>query len=145
MRVDPAELERTRLHARAELPREACGLILGRELDDGTVDVVALEPVRNATTGTAEDTFEVHPEDHLALERRARANGLDVVGCWHSHPDSAARPSRTDLERAWPGWSYLIVGRAAHADLHVRSWRLDASGRFVEERIVRVTATAPAR
>ena len=31
--------------------------------------------------------------------------GIDVVGVYHSHPDVAARPSRSDLESAWPWYS----------------------------------------
>jgi proteasome lid subunit RPN8/RPN11 len=120
---------------RAALPFEACGLLVGRAHADGRVTVVRAVLARNATDEPAQDRYEVHPEDFLASDRAARADGLDIVGVWHSHPDSAARPSRTDLERAWPGWSYLIVGRAAHADLHVRSWRVDEDGAAHEERL----------
>jgi len=140
--VAPRLLARAREAARAALPAEACGLLLGRVDGERTL-VQRLESTRNATASPAEDTFEVHPEDYLRLDALARSLGLDVVGVWHSHPDSAARPSRTDLERAWPGWSYLIVGRAAHDDAHERSWRLDDDGRFVEERLV-TAGEAPA-
>lgn len=140
--IAPRLLQRAREAARAALPQEACGLLLGRVDGDRTL-VQRLEPTRNATTDPAEDTFEVHPEDYLRLDTLARTLGLDVVGVWHSHPDSGARPSRTDLERAWPGWSYLIVGRAAHDDVHERSWRLDAGGHFVEERLVSTEGPAP--
>ncbi len=133
--VPELEIARVVAHARACLPAEACGLLVGRLLADGTCEVVRGESARNATLEPAEDRYEVHPEDFLAIDRAARADGLAVVGVWHSHPDSAARPSRTDIERAWPGWSYLIVGRAAHADLHVRSWRIDEDGRTHEEHV----------
>ncbi|QDU83620.1 Mov34/MPN/PAD-1 family protein [Planctomycetes bacterium Pla163] len=134
--IDPDQLARAIERSAAELPNEACGLLLGTDHGDGRVVVERVEPTRNATREPAADTFEVHPEDFVRLDGLARELGLDVVGVWHSHPDSAAIPSRTDTERAWPGWSYLIVGRAAHSDVHARSWRLDATARFAEERLL---------
>ena len=140
MQLIASQLEIARIVAesRARLPAEACGLLVGRVLECGTCEVVRAPGARNATLEPAEDRYEVHPEDFLAIDTAARRDGLAVVGVWHSHPDSAARPSRTDVERAWPGWSYLIVGRAAHADVHVRSWRIDEDGAAFEEQVLEV-------
>ena len=100
--------------------------------------VLAL-PTRNATREVARDRYEVHPEDFLAADDRARELGLEVVGVWHSHPESGPIPSKTDFERSWPGWSYLICGWPA-GDLDstpvLRSWRrLRDNAPFVEERL----------
>ncbi|MEZ5979104.1 MAG: M67 family metallopeptidase [Planctomycetota bacterium] len=133
--VDVEQLGRAVTASRVALPAEACGLMLGSTDDDGTVRVARVVPTRNAATTAREDRFEVHPEDYVRLDGEARELGLEIVGVWHSHPDSGARPSRTDRDGALPGWSYLIVGRAAHGDLHVRSWRLEDEV-FVEESLV---------
>ena len=37
--------------------------------------------------------YEVAPEDHFAAVRAARADGLEVIGAYHSHPASPAEPS----------------------------------------------------
>jgi proteasome lid subunit RPN8/RPN11 len=74
------------------------------------------------------------PDDFLAAESQARKSGLDVVGVWHSHPDHPASPSQTDLERAWPGYSYVIVAVTEDGLPEIRSWRLHNDS-FLEERL----------
>ena len=68
--------------------------------------------------------FELAPEDFLAAERRARADGLEVVGFWHSHPASSAAPSAVDRAASWNGYSYLIVSLADVRRAELKSWRL---------------------
>ena len=60
----------------------------------------------------------------------------------HSHPDCPARPSATDLEAAWEGYSYLIVAVTAAGDTDFRSWRLDGKV-FLPERIVPEVPASP--
>ena len=74
-------------------PAECCGLMEGAA-DRETIQVLALHPARNIAL--APDLFEIHPEDHFAALRTARANGRAIVGCYHSHPGGQARPSETD-------------------------------------------------
>jgi len=129
--------------SRQAWPTEACGLLLGKSETTGgatTTRVLLALPTRNATREVARDRYEVHPEDFLAADDRARELGLEVVGVWHSHPESGPIPSKTDFERSWPGWSYLICGWSAgdpHATPQLRSWRRSAdTAPFVEERLV---------
>lgn len=101
--------------ARAAYPAECCGLIEGvlveGAADSETVKALALHPARNIAT--RHDRFEIHPEDHFAALRAARANGHAIIGCYHSHPDGKAQPSETD--RAGGGeenFIWLIAGLA---------------------------------
>lgn len=151
----PGELgERLRAWSLAALPEEACGLLLGRQApaaSAGPARTEVLEAVlaRNLAAERRADLYEVHPEDFLAADRRAAALGLEIVGVWHSHPDSPGRPSATDLERAWPGWSYVIVGWAAAGARELRSWRLTErpgqAPEFAEERLLSPAGPAPDR
>lgn len=142
--------ESVREAARRAWPQEACGLLLGSPLEAaggaGRADsacvgsrVVLALPTRNATREVARDRYEVHPEDFLAADDRARELGLEVVGVWHSHPESGPIPSKTDFERSWPGWSYLICGWPTgdpDSTPQLRSWRrLEDAAPFVEERL----------
>ncbi len=65
-------------------------------------------------------------DERLLLEthRSARAEGLEVVGYYHSHPDGPAVPSRLDRERAHPGLSYLIAEVRRGSVRELASWRL---------------------
>jgi proteasome lid subunit RPN8/RPN11 len=83
--------------ARAATPRECCGLVLGRCQGDTAV-AAALHPARNLAADA--DRFQIDPADHFAAMRAARAAGVSVIGCYHSHPRGAARPSVRDLEGA---------------------------------------------
>ena len=80
--------------------------------------------------------FLIQPEELLRGERYARDKNLDVVGFYHSHPDSPAVPSQYDLEHAWPLYSYIIVATTKDGTGDFRSWeqRGDRS-RFNEETI----------
>ena len=118
--------------ARRGYPHEVCGLLIGRAGGTATQVDVVFEG-RNRAAG-AERRYLLDPDDFLAAESLARGTGRDVVGVWHSHPDHPAVPSSTDLEHAWPGYSYVIVAVTSDGLPEVRSWRLH-DGRFVEERL----------
>ncbi len=119
--------------ATADYPHEACGLLVGRE-EGGRAQAMRVTAARNLNRDRPRDRYLLDPEDFLAADRSARADGLDVVGFWHSHPDHPASPSATDLEVAWTDYSYLIITTPAKGAGELRSWRLDG-GRFREETI----------
>ena len=79
--------------ALSAFPAECCGLMEGISRG-ATMEVLALHPARNIAP--ASDRFEIHPEDHFAALKAARANGHAIIGCYHSHPNGKARPSETD-------------------------------------------------
>ncbi len=118
----------------AEYPREACGLLVGRE-DGGVARVERVLGLRNLDAARARDRFVLDPDGHARVQEAARREGLDVVGVWHSHPDHPARPSETDRAAAWEGWSYLIASVSPGGVQELRSWRL-RDGRFEEEEVV---------
>lgn len=96
-------------HARREQPRECCGLLVGHAA--AVVQILEAVPARNL----AEDPnrFFLDPVDHIRTRREARNRGLDVVGYYHSHPHSPARPSARDLaEATYVDALYLIVSLA---------------------------------
>jgi proteasome lid subunit RPN8/RPN11 len=94
----PARMEaRIKAHAAAEFPRECCGLLEGRR-GGGGIEILNLHPARNLAARP--DRFEIHPEDHFAALKGARGRGHAIIGCYHSHPGGAAKPSSVDLARA---------------------------------------------
>ena len=89
-------------HARREAPRECCGLLIGT-----AESVVRSVRARNLEDGATR--YSVDPADHFAAVRSARADGLEVVGAYHSHPSSAPVPSTTDIAEANSGADFLYV------------------------------------
>lgn len=110
------------------LPREACGLLVGRT-DEGSVRITGFAPSRNLAA--APDAFEIDTSFHLGLQRRLRARGEGVVGVWHSHPSGAALPSARDAAGAWQdGLIWLITAGA-----ETTAW-VARGGGFVPARLV---------
>lgn len=100
---------------RRVLPREACGLLLGREAADGTLLVSEVVPAENKAEGT--DRFEIDPVLLLRLHRELRGGPAGIIGHYHSHPGGAAVPSATDQAASYtPGFAWLIL---AMQDGHV--------------------------
>lgn len=110
------------------LPREACGLIVGRA-EEGSVRVTGFAPSRNLAA--AADAFEIDTALHLALQRRLRMRGEGVVGVWHSHPSGAALPSARDAAGAWQDELIWLI--TAGAD--TTAW-VARAGRFVPAQLI---------
>jgi proteasome lid subunit RPN8/RPN11 len=114
-------------------PHEVCGLLVGRSTGD-RFEVVQAAQARNIVKERKRDRYRLAPDDWVAIDNRARADGLDIIGVWHSHPDHPAKPSPTDLEAAWEGYAYLILSVTANGVAELRSWRL-SEGKFEEQPI----------
>jgi proteasome lid subunit RPN8/RPN11 len=125
-------------HGERDYPHECCGLLLGNFEDGGVKAVSEVYPISNAREEQAKrNRFLIRPEELLRGERYAQANGFDVVGFYHSHPDHPAVPSQYDLEHAWPVYSYIVVAVSAGAAGDLRSWEMAADrSNFNEEAIL---------
>jgi len=135
-------------HGVETYPYECCGALLGRdpsftEKDDSEAkghgpsrEILDLFPLVNRRDDSPRNRFSVTGEDVREAEKSASAQGLEVVGWYHSHPDHPARPSEYDRDHAWPWYSYIIVSVRAGVAQDMTSWRLkdDRSG-FSEEKI----------
>ena len=71
--------------------------------------------------------------EFLEAHREARAQGLDILGFYHSHPDAPAVPSVLDLHGALPGASWVILSVDRGKAATTRSWTLTHDGEAFEE------------
>jgi proteasome lid subunit RPN8/RPN11 len=102
--VVPAAVRRAlAAHARKEAPNEACGLIV---LRDGVADRYI--PGRNTLASPYRFQLEVEPEAWFLEDE-----GFELA-VFHSHPETAPVPSRTDLTNVglWAGKAYVIYSLA---------------------------------
>jgi len=134
--IGQEQLTEIRDHGVRDFPYECCGLLLGRYGADGKV-VQETYPISNAREESAKrNRFLIKPEELMRGERYARSKDLEVVGFYHSHPDSPAVPSRYDLEHAWPTYSYIIVSTSAEKAGDLFSWEQeDDRSRFNQEEL----------
>jgi [CysO sulfur-carrier protein]-S-L-cysteine hydrolase len=122
--VPPAIRAALEAHAQAEAPNEACGLVAFR----GETAERYL-PGRNALESPYR--FQLQPGDPADFFLEDEGYELAV---FHSHPETEARPSRTDIANIglWEDRPYLILSLARS---ELRAWRI-AGGEVVEEPLV---------
>lgn len=94
-------------YAKAGLPNEACGLL------GGTVDGKdrRIEKVYYLTNiDASREHFSMDPKEQFEAVKDMRANGLSLIGSFHSHPESPSRPSEEDKRLAYDSSvRYLIL------------------------------------
>ena len=80
-------------HAIKQRPNESCAMLLGEKIDDAwnVKEVFLTENIDESQTN-----FAISPEELLKGYQIAEKNQLEVVGIFHSHPNSDATPSNTD-------------------------------------------------
>ncbi|MDR3717319.1 MAG: M67 family metallopeptidase [Bryobacteraceae bacterium] len=96
-------------HARSAYPKECCGILLGVELEGGERLVTSAFASRNAYEGDQSDRFLIDPRDQVKANLKSRAEGIDILGFFHSHPDCDAYFSATDLKNSWPWYSNVVL------------------------------------
>ncbi len=133
LRIGKKFLDQMVCHALDGYPLEVCGLLAGVVDGSGTAEVTSLYPAENIT-GSAR-VYEVDPRTMLRADREAEAAGGQLVGVYHSHTHTDAKPSPTDIAAAPdPGWHYVLVSlRDQHPA--VRSWNIE-NGKIEEEMVV---------
>ncbi len=90
---DESQKKKLSEHAKNCLPNEACAILLGITNGKGIILKEAVM-VDNADASPVE--FSIKPDQLFSTYAKAEKNGLEVVGIFHSHPASEAKPSETD-------------------------------------------------
>ena len=81
-------------HSEKAGPSESCAMLLGTHSDQQW-NVKEVFLTRNAHNDS-ETSFIIHPEELLQGYQLAEKKQLELVGIFHSHPDSSASPSNFD-------------------------------------------------
>lgn len=103
--------------ARASPLEEICGFVAGQ---DGRLS--CCYPVANVATDKR-CRFLMDARGQFAAMRDIEARGEGLLGIYHSHVDTAAYPSATDLEwHAYPDTLYLIISPTQSANARVRAF-----------------------
>lgn len=97
-------------HCLAVYPNEACGILAG--ISGRVQRVIPIRNVMSSPTSYMMDSQEQH-----RTFQEIRANGMEMIAIYHSHPSSPPVPSARDRELAcwdgipiFPGIDYIIVG-----------------------------------
>lgn len=130
IRVTSTVLAELAQEARAAGPRECCGILLGEG-----ARVTAITPARNIHK-TPQTHFEIDPQALIDAHRALRGSRPQVLGYYHSHPQSAPEPSATDSAMAArDGSVWAIIGEAGD----ITFWKDGGAGfeplPYVEEQV----------
>jgi len=150
LRLSPEVAQSIAAHAETTYPDECVGLLFG-SLDGELKTALSAYAVENRWAGqvslaesddpsSRRDRFYLDPRDYLRADREARASGLEIVGCYHSHPDAPATPSERDRVGAQAiggtSFAFVIQSVRAGAAAELASWLLvDSGARFTEEEL----------
>lgn len=122
-------------HARRGLPFEACGLLGGVSGGSGVEDVRSAKtfyPMTNVDQSPIH--YALDPKEQFQVMKQMREKKEVLVGIFHSHVASPARPSAEDIRLAYyPGVSYILVSLSKDPP-EFRSYTIEG-GEVREEKI----------
>lgn len=117
----PRKLTNQLLHlAQISPAAEVCGLV-GANADGLPVSCY---PVANSAQ-TPKTRFQLESSQQIAAMKAMRETGQSLFAIYHSHPDTPAEPSPTDIEQAsYPEAVHLIISLNTKGVLEMRAFKI---------------------
>lgn len=110
-------------------PSEACGLVTGWLLGEGTLKAARVVRAKNLLANSTDDKFEVDPRTRIEVEKRIRGTDERLIGHYHSHPNKPAYPSKLDLQKAYePNLVWIIVSLVEGKVTDITAHKVHESG-----------------
>lgn len=136
LRLEPRARLSMMTHAERAHPEECCGFLVGDRLRAEPAASAAWPMENEGAPEERRGAYRISPEAYWRAESRARAEGAALLGVYHSHPDLPPRPSRADLDEAWPDLFYVVWETRDGRPLRMKAWCLSAGrSRFLPARI----------
>jgi proteasome lid subunit RPN8/RPN11 len=129
-------------HAEAIYPEECCGILIGKLNRDRDKFVIEVIPTINTWESSSDEIsrtkhsrYIIPSQEIFQAQKRAENLQLEIIGFFHSHPDTIAVPSECDREQAWEIYSYPIISVIQGKAQSIASWTLDDNRIFEAEEI----------
>lgn len=94
-------------HAKTGLPNEACGLLGGYTKENGSQVITDVYLLRNVDE--SREHFSMDPKEQFAAVKDIRGKGRELLGNFHSHPESPSRPSEEDIRLAYDSKIHYLI------------------------------------
>lgn len=120
-------------YAKDGLPAEACGL-LGGTVDGEDKRVGKVYYLTNLDASN--EHFSMDPKEQLDALKDMRKNGFQMIGNWHSHPESPSRPSGEDKRLAFDSRIRYLILSLENMDEPVLNAFAIVNGEVSKEEIV---------
>ncbi|MFH1683920.1 MAG: M67 family metallopeptidase [Candidatus Margulisiibacteriota bacterium] len=115
-------------HAKDSKSHEACGILAGRKSE-----VEKIYRMTN-TSESPETCYFMDPKEQFKVIKEIRNAGLEMIGIFHSHPNSPAYPSEKDKELAFYDDAIYVIVSLGGADPVFKAFKI-ADGKINEEKI----------
>ena len=96
-------------HVRTGLPNEACGLLGGYTNEDGSQVITDVYLLRNMDESREHFSMDRSPKEQFAAVKDIRSKGRELLGNFHSHPESPSRPSEEDIRLAYDSKIHYLI------------------------------------
>ena len=130
MKISRRELLLIKQHAEFETPNECCGILGGKNNQVKNVyhiDNVVASPTR----------YLMDPEQQLKATLDLENRGLEIIGFYHSHTNSEAYPSSTDVRMAvQSGWLDILYILISVKDSEVKAYKIESNGEIIEQDVI---------
>ena len=116
-------------HAKDNGSNEVCGILAGK--NDAVEKIYKMSNISDSP----ELCYFMDPKEQLKIMKEIRNSGQEMIGIYHSHPHSAAYPSKRDVELAfYPDAVYIIISLKNEGQPEVKAFRI-VDGKIREEEI----------
>jgi proteasome lid subunit RPN8/RPN11 len=121
LQIDGEQLARLHAHAVEGYPHEVVGILAGNR---ATHRIQRVEPLVNERADSPANRYKVGGLVLMDAEQALEAEGFEIIGYYHSHPDHPSQYSDFDRDHALPNMSYLITSVRGGEIANTQSWRL---------------------
>lgn len=131
--INQEEYDTILRHVKKGLPNEACGL-LGGTVVDGITYVKKVYCLTNIDA--SREHFSMDPKEQFAVIKDIRNNNMNLIGNFHSHPETPARPSDEDKRLAYDSKSlYGIVSLMNEDSPVLKVFHINEAKEVTEEEV----------
>jgi sulfite reductase (ferredoxin) len=117
MKISKEIVETIFAQGRREAPNEACGYLAGT--GDTVVKALALTNADHSP-----EHFSLDPKEQFAAVRQLRAESLTLLGVYHTHPATPARPSVEDIRLAYDPNTIYVIASLQQGGQDIRAFRI---------------------
>ncbi|VVC05842.1 Desampylase [uncultured archaeon] len=91
--LSKSHIDSLRNHAMGNLPNESCAILFGKSENEHflTKEIFLTKNVEKSPV-----SFTISNDELISAYGQAEKKNLEIIGIFHSHPDSVAYPSTTD-------------------------------------------------
>jgi proteasome lid subunit RPN8/RPN11 len=107
-------------HCKEVYPLESCGILAGK---DGVVKKV----YRMTNIELSGISYQMEPGEQLSVMKEMRAQALEIVAIYHSHPHAEAYPSPKDIDLAFYPDSFYVIVSLIHEDPLIKAFEIRES------------------